>query len=397
MINLARRDIVHHLKSYLLTGLGLGLLIGVTLTMAGVYRGMVDDAKVLLHAVDADVWVVQQNTLGPFAEPSSVPDDLYRALLGLDGVAQTGNVAYLTMQVSHRGKSQRVMVAGFEPGKPGGPAFLVAGRPIARAHYEAVADAKTGFAVGDVVRIRRNDYTVVGLTRRMVSSGGDPMLFIPLKDAQEAQFLKDNDAIIEDRKRLEANPAVNRPGQPGVLEAVQAIQTSSHKVNAVLLRLEPGVDGRAVADTIARWQRYTAYTRDDMEEILVAKLIATAAKQIGLFLLILAVVSAAIVAFIIYTMTLGKIKEIAVLKLIGSRDRTIAAMIMQEALGLGVIGFFVGKFAATLWAPAFPKYVLLETGDAARAFVLTLVVCALASLLAIRAALKIDPAEAIGG
>jgi putative ABC transport system permease protein len=397
MINLARRDIAHHLKSYLLTGLGLGLLIGVTLTMAGVYRGMVDDAKVLLHAVDADVWVVQQNTLGPFAEPSSVPDDLYRALLGLDGVAETGNVAYLTMQVAHRGKSQRVMVAGFEPGKPGGPAFLVAGRPIARAHYEAVADARTGFAVGDVVRIRRNDYTVVGLTRRMVSSGGDPMLFIPLKDAQEAQFLKDNDAIVEDRKRLEANPAVNRPGQPGVLDAVKAIQTSSHKVNAVLLRLAPGVDARVVADTIARWQRYTAYTRDDMEEILVAKLIATAAKQIGLFLMILAVVSAAIVAFIIYTMTLGKIKEIAVLKLIGSRDRTIAAMIMQEALGLGVIGFFVGKFAATLWAPAFPKYVLLETGDAARAFVLTLVVCALASVLAIRTALKIDPGEAIGG
>ena len=397
MIDLAGRDIAHHLKSYLLTGLGLGLLIGVTLTMAGVYRGMVDDAKVLLRAVDADIWVVQQNTLGPFAEPSSVPDDLYRALAGLAGVAQTGNVAYLTMQVSHQGKSQRVMVAGYESGKPGGPSFLIAGRPIARAHYEAVADVKTGFKVGDVVRIRRNDYTVVGITRRMVSSGGDPMLFISLKDAQEAQFLKDNDAIVEDRKRLEANPAINRPGQPGVLEAVQAIQASSHKVNAVLLRLHPGVDARAVADTIARWQRYTAYTRADMEDILVAKLIATAAKQIGLFLIILAVVSAAIVAFIIYTMTLGKIKEIAVLKLIGTRDRTIAAMIMQEALGLGVIGFFVGKFAATLWAPAFPKYVLLETGDAGRAFVLTLVVCALASLLAIRAALKIDPAEAIGG
>src|SRR4030042_3282117 len=132
MINLARRDIVHHLKSDLLTGLGLGLLIGVTLTMAGVYRRMVDDAKVLLHAVDADVWVVQQNTLGPFAEPSSVPDDLYRALLSLEGVAQTGHVAYLTMQVSHQGKTQRVMVAGYEAGQPGGPSFLVGGRALAR-------------------------------------------------------------------------------------------------------------------------------------------------------------------------------------------------------------------------------------------------------------------------
>src|SRR3569832_1272758 len=114
MINLARRDIAHHLKSYLLPGLGLGLLIGVTLPMVGVYRGMVDDAKVLLRAGDADVWVAQQDTLGPFAEPSSVPDDLYRALLGLPGVVHSGNVAYLTMQVSHAGKSQLVMVAGFE-------------------------------------------------------------------------------------------------------------------------------------------------------------------------------------------------------------------------------------------------------------------------------------------
>ena len=397
MINLARRDVANHLGRYLLTGFGLGLLIGVTLTMAGVYRGMVDDARVLLRAGRADIWVVQQNTLGPFAEPSSLPDDAYRNIEGLPGVAETGNVAYLTMQVGRAEEDLRVMVAGFEPGRLGGPAFLVAGRPIARAHYEAVADAKTGFKVGDRIRIRRNDYTVVGLTRRMVSSNGDPMLFIPLKDAQEAQFLKDNESIINDRNRLIANPAVNRPGQPGVLNAVETIQTASHRVNAVLVRVEQGQNPRQVADNIKRWKHLTAYTSADMEDILVAKLIATAARQIALFLIILAVVSAAIVAFIIYTMTLGKIKEIAVLKLIGTRDRTIAAMIMQEALGLGVIGFFVGKFAATLWAPVFPKYILLETDDAMRALGVTLVICALASVLAIRAALHIDPAEAIGG
>jgi hypothetical protein len=96
-----------------------------------------------------------------------------------------------------------------------------------------------------------------------------------------------------------------------------------------------------------------------MDEILVAKLIATSAKQIFMFLVILAVVSAAIVAFIIYTMTLNKVREIAVLKLIGARNRTIAGMILQQALGLGAIAFVVGKTAATLWAPIFPKYVLL--------------------------------------
>ena len=65
-------------------------------------------------------------------------------------------------------------------------------------------------------------------------------------------------------------------------------------------------------------------------------------------------------------MTLGKIREIAVLKLIGTRNRTIAGMILQQALGLGLIGFLVGKVSATVWAPFFPKYVLLEPGDAVR-------------------------------
>jgi putative ABC transport system permease protein len=134
-----------------------------------------------------------------------------------------------------------------------------------------------------------------------------------------------------------------------------------------------------------------------MEEILVDKLIATSARQIGMFLVILAIVSAAIIAFIIFTLTLGKIREIAVLKLIGTRNRTIAWMILEQALALGVIGFVVGKIAATLWAPFFPKYVLLVPQDAVRAFLTLMVICVLASLLAIRAALKVDPAEAIGG
>jgi len=289
------------------------------------------------------------------------------------------------------------MVVGFEAAQPGEPEYLVAGRQITRNHYEAVADVKTGFHVGDVIRIRRHDFTVVGLTRRMVSSGGDPMVFVPLKDAQEAQFLKDNDAILNERARTAANPSLNRPGIPGLLDAIQASQTSNRNVNAVLVQVTPGTLPAAVAEEIKRWKHLQAYTRDQMEEILVAKLIATSAKQIGMFLVILAIVSAAIVAFIIYTMTLGKIREIAVLKLIGTRNRTIAGMILQQSLGLGLIGFLVGKVVATFWAPAFPKYVLLEPGDAVRGFVIVMVICAIASTLAIRAALRVDPATAIGG
>lgn len=401
MISLAGRDIAHAWGKFVFTGLGLGLLLGVTLVMAGVYRGMVDDGKALLDNSGADLWVVQRDTLGPYAEPSSVPDDTERALLTMQGVAEAANVTYLTMQISQGGRDVRAMVVGIVPGdawgSPGWPPTLIAGRRITRGHFEAMADIASGFQVGDTLRIRRNEYKVVGLTRRMVSSSGDPMVFIPIKDAQEAQFLKDNDAIVQNRARTASNPAFNRPGVPGLVGAINTAQTSSNSVNAVLVRLQPGANPDEVAESVRRWKRLTVYTRAEMEEILIGKLIATSAKQIGMFLVILAAVSAAIVAFIIYSLTMDKIREIAVLKLIGTRNRTIAWMILQQALALGLIGFAVGKITATFAAPMFPKYVLLVTQDSVMGLAIVMVICALASVIAIRMALRVDPAEAIGG
>lgn len=401
MISLAGRDILHGWGKFVFTGVGLGLLLGVTLVMAGVYRGMVDDGMALLDNSGADLWVVQRDTLGPYAESSSINDDLYRGIRAMPGVAQAANITYLTMQVRKGQQDVRSMVVGVASGQvgavPGWPTYLTAGRQMTRGHYEAVADLATGFKIGDQLDIRRNRYTVVGLTRRMVSSSGDPMVFIPLKDAQEAQFLKDNDAIWQGRRRTEANPTFNRPGVPGLLNAVQASQSSNPYVNAVLVTIKNGHDPAEVAEAIRRWKRLTVYSRTQMEEILVGKLIATSARQIGMFLVILALVSATIVAFIIYTLTMDKIREIAVLKLIGTRNRTIAAMIMQQSLALGIIGFAVGKISATFAAPYFPKYVLLVPIDSLIGFMVVLVICALASLVAIRMALQVDPAEAIGG
>ncbi|MGD9849336.1 MAG: ABC transporter permease [Desulfuromonas sp.] len=400
MISLAGRDILHSWGKFVFTGMGLGLLIGVTLVMAGVYRGMVDDARVLLDNSGADLWVVQRDTLGPYAEPSSLYDDLWRGIRALPGVSEAVNVTYLTMQVRQGQRDLRVLVSGIAPGGPGTPGWppqLIAGRHLGRNHYEAVADQASGLRLGEQVQIRRTRYRVVGLTRRMVSSSGDPMLFIPLRDAQQTQFLKDNDALWQQRRRTAASPLYNPPGQPDLLPAVIAEQGGNPFVNAVLVRLTAGADAEQTAQQIRRWKRLTVYSRDQMEGILVGKLIATSARQIGMFLVILALVSAAIVAFIIYTLTLGKIREIAVLKLIGTRNRTIAAMIVQQSVALGLIGFSVGNITASYSAPYFPKHVLLVPQDALAGLAAVVLICLLASLVAIHAALRVDPAQAIGG
>jgi putative ABC transport system permease protein len=112
MISLAGRDILHSWSKFVLTGFGLGLLIGVTLSMAGIYRGMVDDAHVLLNNSGADLWVVQKDTQGPYAESSSLRDDTYRTVRGMEGVARAANVTYFTMQVRQGDTDVRAMVVG---------------------------------------------------------------------------------------------------------------------------------------------------------------------------------------------------------------------------------------------------------------------------------------------
>jgi putative ABC transport system permease protein len=135
MISLAGRDVLHSLGKFAFTGVGLGLLIGVTLTMAGVLRGMVDDAEVMLDNSGADLWVVQQYTLGPYAEPSSLNEDTWRSIRAMPGVAHAADITYLTMQVqgieAAGPREVRAMVTGIAPGAPGTPGwprYLVAGR-----------------------------------------------------------------------------------------------------------------------------------------------------------------------------------------------------------------------------------------------------------------------------
>ena len=79
-MNLASRDIRYHLGRFVLTGLGVGLLLATVMAMGGIYRGMVEDALSIIRGFGADLWVVQKDTNGPFAEVSRVPEDLSRAI-----------------------------------------------------------------------------------------------------------------------------------------------------------------------------------------------------------------------------------------------------------------------------------------------------------------------------
>ena len=74
-MNLAYRDIKHNLLRFVLTNFGLSLLLGIVIVITGVYGGLIDDALRQARAANADLWVVEAGTNGPFAEASRIPGD----------------------------------------------------------------------------------------------------------------------------------------------------------------------------------------------------------------------------------------------------------------------------------------------------------------------------------
>jgi len=335
-MNLALRDIRHQKSRFIQTCLGLGLLLGVVMSMSGIYRGLFTDATGILNATAADLWVVQQDTSGPFAATSRMPEEIKYRIRAVPGVAQASALSFQNIQSERNGAPFRFFLVGYELGGMGGPPIIVAGRSIRQKHYEIVVDRAMKIGIGEQLQLGGDDYTIVGHTAKMVSSAGDPVAYVTLADAQKIQFKDDNNAIRNSREKLsrqlERLPVLSPSQTSQLTPQIAGIVGSTHIVNTVVARLTPGADLAQVQDRISRWNHYRPLTGADQEHILTEGMIKKAKMQLGMFRGILLVISGVIISLIIYTMTLDKLRVIATLKLIGTRNRVIVGLILQQSL-----------------------------------------------------------------
>ncbi len=381
MIHLAKEDVKHTLGKFIVTAMGVGMLLGIVLIMMGVYRGMIVDAEVLLNDLNADLWVVQEGTLGPFAEASRVHEDLQYTIKSLQGIDKSCAITFQNIQLPRNNAKVRVFAVGYDVYgdiNPINPKRLVAGRPLSKDHYEIVVTDKTGFSLHDKIKLGRHIYTVVGVTHGSVSSGGDFLVYISLKDAQELQFSYSNKRIQTDRAR-------------GILNR------DTHMVNAIIARVKPGYSAVKIAGTIRKWYHKSVYTKKQQRAVLTKHVVEKASKQIGMFTAILIIVATIIISLIIYTMTLEKMKEISIMKLIGLPNIMIVRMIVEETLLLGILAFIFGNIFSHIIYSKFPKRVVLEIPDAWMLFGVIMVASILASFVGVKKVINADPAAAIGG
>lgn len=402
-MNLATKDIRHNFGRFTLTAVGIGMLLMVVMGMGGIYRGVVEDATLLIDRLDADLWIVQRNTRGPFAELSRVPSNLIYRTAAVPGIQQSREFVFHTIQRERAGKPLRMAVLGLSwPTDKGDWIPLTAGRSLQQAHFEMIADKTLGLSLGEQVLLGRDTYSVVGLTENMISSGGDGLAFFTVVDAQNIQFDMPSEAIRLERaaRRARGEDFELAIQQPMMLDnaakpSVQLPAIARPQVSAVLATLAPGANIDQVVQIISGWGDVSVFTADGQRELLLRGSVEKVRKQIGLFRVLLTIIAAIIMALILYTLTLDKIHSIALLKLIGAPNTVILGLILQQAIMLGFVGFGIALLVGRQLFPLFPRRVILANEDLIQLAGIVLVISVTSSLLGIWKSLQISPNEAL--
>jgi putative ABC transport system permease protein len=404
-MNLAAKDIRHNLGRFVLTIFGIGMLLMIVMGMGGIYRGLVEDATLLVERIGADLWIVQRDTRGPFAELSRVPKSLAYRALAVPGVESAREFVFNTIQREYEGRPLRMSVLGLSwPQDKGEWLPLVSGRPLAQNHYELIADKSLGLRLDERIKLGKEYYTVVGITSGMASTAGDGMVFVTVWDAQAIQFDIPGEALRLERAARERRSRTDDVflSQPLMVERLarptaQLPAVASPELSAVVVRVALGANPEAVAATIASWGDVSVFTKADQEELLLKGMVDKSRRQLGMFRTLLTIIAAIVMALILYTLTLDKLHSIALLKLIGAPNRTILGLILQQAIILGGVGYAIAYAVGQKVFPYFPRRVVLTTEDLLQLAAIVLGISVLSSFLGIWKAMRVEPNEALMG
>ena len=400
MMNLAVRDIKHNFGRFLLTTAGISLLLMVVMGMGGIYRGLIQEATLIIDRSGADIWVVQRNTKGPFAEVSRLPRKLEYRLEAVKGVASAEPFVSHTVQRDFQKRVLRLTVQGLSDNGAWLP--IIQGRALQNGHYEMLADKSAKLPLGTTLKLGKDTFTVVGITDRMNSPAGDAMVFTSLNDALAIQFDTPAEAIRNERNarlrrfdQLSYGSTSVDHGETLVSENIRPAALPEQQISAVLLKVDPAYSIDEIMTKLKTLPDITAYTSQEQRQIMLSGFVARSRRQLLLFRTILITVSTVVMTLILYTLTLDKLHSIAMLKLIGAGNSVIIGMILQQSLAIGVLAFGIARFFGQWVYPHFPRRVVLVTGDLWLLFGIVVAISILASVAGIIKAMRTNAGEVL--
>ncbi len=398
-MNLMVRDVRFRKVRFILAGLGLGLLLSMVVAMGGIEGGMIRDAIVFAESTEADIWVSQQDSGGPFLGQSGLPRGAVRDIAAIPEVEQASPLIFGSYTIPEGLGFNRVVVTGTDKGGLGEPASLVAGKLYRAGHKEAVVDRGLGLALGDRLKLGADDYEVVGLTEGM-NYGLIPIIYLGLDEAQDILFSQQEYPEmmdeVEDKFFASFTTEEGTRIRRRMDELIPEWMELTGNINAVLVKVKDGYAPEAVAEEIAQSLAMDARTHEEELDLILSLEVKTAHDQMLMFKTMLMIVSGVIVMLSTYSNTIEKTKDISILKAVGTPTRRIIGTVTQEAVLIGIVGAALGSILIMLMAPRFPMPLELRPWDIAVVFVGAFILNTLGSLLAVRRVLSIDPMAAMG-
>jgi putative ABC transport system permease protein len=168
-----------------------------------------------------------------------------------------------------------------------------------------------------------------------------------------------------------------------------------------LIRLKEGRDADRVRDAIAEYLPNDVLVLTKRQFVQREKNYWNTATPIGYIFAFGAIMGFVVGAIIVYQILFADVSEhlneYATLRAIGYRNRFVSGIVLQQAAILAVLGYLPG-LAIVWWlygkaaaATNLPLYVTQER--AMTVFLMTLAMCAISALLAVRKVRRLDPAE----
>jgi len=369
-MRLAWHNIEHERTRFLVTILGITCATLLMLIQGSILLGFLGAASKIIDTTDADIWIAGRGA-ACFEFPVTLERRLVELAHSVPGVGETSRIVTRTVPFRKSdGGQQLVTLIGADSGVGRRFPIPVAAWDARAIEPQALLIDKSSRGILNAsgqlplrVEINERRATVVGETSGFSSFLGTPYVFTSYTDGARYAGLDPEETTF-------------------VLVNLQASAQIEAVVNALKVRF-PNTDVWTREEFARKAQVYWTSQTGAGGAIVAAALLG--------FIIGLAVVSQSV-----YATTMEHIEEFATLKALGASHWFVVRVIVAQAIACGVAGYLlgigvsvpvmraVGSVIPWLQTPSWLPLAMLPVA---------LTICILASVLAVRAALAVEPAK----
>ena len=364
-VPIGRRALFQDRRRAALAAGGVAAALLLVLLLQGIFDGATREVTSYLRHSPVDVFVSEKNVRTMHMSVSTLDPDTPARVARVSGVAWAEGIRFTagTFLVAPGGDQQLSYVIGYDTvtGR-GGPRRLTAGRPPRRGEIviEELAADRLGLRVGDAVKVFDDTFRVAGLFR-----GGTTI-------SNSIAFVTTGDFAA---RRGPSIAYVLVGAAPGV------------DPDELVLRVRAALPGNTVQTRGRFVHEEAALVRDMAADLM--RIMATVAFLIAL----------AVIGLTLFTLTLAKLREHAVVKALGGPTRRLVAVVLgQAAWSVGLAVALATLLAVTLGAlveqlnPAIA--VAIEPGSVLRVAVAAFAAGSVGAVIPLRRVAAVDPASA---